>query len=214
MMAVFAIPITGSIPTPSFAYDRDHKHINNTALDTALRILEPKRHPMRLWHYAAVALGGAMIAAGTLPAYTQSPPGHGGHSPSVTLAAPVAPSDTRQMVKMPDMMVEHMLSNMRDHLLALEDIQAAISRSQWDIAAKIAEQRIGMSSLEKHGGQQMAGFMPQGMQDAGTAMHHAASKFAVAAKDADVTGDWKSAVAALAAITTNCNGCHAGYRVR
>jgi cytochrome c556 len=52
------------------------------------------------------------------------------------------------------------------------------------------------------------------MQDAGTGMHRAASRFAIAVKDAAVTGDSKPALAALAAVTAQCVSCHAGYRIR
>jgi hypothetical protein len=52
------------------------------------------------------------------------------------------------------------------------------------------------------------------MQDAGTAMHRAASRFALAARDAGVTGDLKPALAGLAEITAQCVGCHAGYRLK
>jgi cytochrome c556 len=56
--------------------------------------------------------------------------------------------------------------------------------------------------------------MPQGMQDAGTAMHRAASRFAIAAQEAGVTGDLKPVFAGLAEITAQCVGCHAGYRIK
>lgn len=56
-------------------------------------------------------------------------------------------------------------------------------------------------------------FMPRGMQDAGTAMHRSASQFAIAAKDASVSGDWRAAVGALARVTQTCVACHAGYRL-
>jgi hypothetical protein len=39
------------------------------------------------------------------------------------------------------------------------------------------------------------------MRDAGTAMHHAASRFAVTAQDANVTGDLKPVLAGLAEMT-------------
>ncbi len=57
-------------------------------------------------------------------------------------------TDARQKIEMPPMMQEHMLNNMRDHLRALQEIQAALAKSDFDKAADIAEQRIGMSSLE------------------------------------------------------------------
>ena len=125
-----------------------------------------------------------------------------------------APADTREFVRFPPEMVEHTLANMRDHLAALQEIQENLSKGATDAAAKIAESRLGMSSLAAHGAADVAPFMPQGMQDAGTGMHHAASRFAIAATDAGVSGDLKPALAALAEITAQCNACHSGYRIR
>ncbi|MFO7653173.1 MAG: hypothetical protein R6X25_05050 [Candidatus Krumholzibacteriia bacterium] len=55
------------------------------------------------------------------------------------------------MVELPDQLRLHMLANMRDHLLALQQIQAALASEEFDQAAQIAEQRLGMTSLERHG---------------------------------------------------------------
>jgi hypothetical protein len=114
---------------------------------------------------------------------------------------------------MPAMMQDHMRANMRDHLLALGEIQAALAVGQYDAAAEIAERRLGMTSLEAHGARHVAGFMPAGMQATGTAMHHAASRFAVTAQEAAVTGDLARAVGGLAEVTQACVTCHAGYRL-
>ena len=124
-----------------------------------------------------------------------------------------APKDTRQAVHFPKALREHTLANMRDHLLALQEIQEALAKQEYDKAGDIAEQRLGMSSLSLHGAHDVAKYMPKGMQEAGTAMHRNASRFAVAAKDAGATGDVKPALAALAATTAQCVACHAGYRV-
>jgi len=129
-------------------------------------------------------------------------------------AAKAAPKDGRQAVYFPKALREHTLANMRDHLLALQEIQEALAKQEYDKAGDIAEQRIGMSSLGLHGAHDVAKYMPKGMQDAGTAMHRNASRFAVAAKDAGATGDVKPALAALAATTAQCVACHAGYRVK
>jgi len=138
--------------------------------------------------------------------------GHGGsHGQAPSHAAP---SDTRVMVEFPPMLVEHTLANMRDHLLALQEIQAYLARSEHDKAATVAENRLGMSSLRLHGAHEVAPFMPQGMRDAGTAMHRAASKFAIEAQNAGVTGDLRQALGALAEVTAQCVGCHAGYKLR
>ena len=135
------------------------------------------------------------------------------HQHSHDAPAPVA-ADARQLVKFPAAMVEHTLANMRDHLLALQEIQSHLGMGHTDIAAKIAETRLGMSSLGLHGAAEVSKYMPQGMQDAGTAMHRAASRFAITAQEAGVTGDLKPVFAGLAEITAQCVGCHAGYRLK
>ncbi len=122
--------------------------------------------------------------------------------------------DARQFVKFPAAMVEHTLANMRDHLLALQEIQSQLGLGQMDVAVRIAETRLGMSSMGLHGAADVSRYMPQGMQDAGTAMHRAASRFAITAQDAAVTGDMKPVFAGLADITAQCVGCHAGYRLK
>jgi hypothetical protein len=122
--------------------------------------------------------------------------------------------DNREFVRFPDALRGHTLANMRDHLLALQEIQLHLGMGHNDIAAKIAESRLGMSSLGLHGAAEVAKYMPQGMQDAGTAMHRAASRFAIAAQDAGVTGDSKPVFTGLADLTAQCVGCHAGYRLQ
>jgi cytochrome c556 len=107
----------------------------------------------------------------------------------------------------------HTIASMRDHLQALQEIDVALAKSEFDAAARIAEQRLGMSSLELHGAAHIAPFMPQGMQDIGTRMHRAASRFAVEAQNAGVSGDVRPALAALGAVMQQCVACHAAYRL-
>lgn len=136
---------------------------------------------------------------------------------AVAAAMPALAADERQLVAMPAPMQEHMLGNMRDHLRALEDIMAAVAAGNAKQAADIAERRIGMSSLTMHGAGHMAPFMPEGMQRIGTDLHHVASRFAVAVRDAELEPGEKSTQAvfkALADVTANCNACHAAYRIR
>lgn len=111
-------------------------------------------------------------------------------------------------------MRSHTLANMRDHLLTMGEIQAALANGSFDKASELAEQRLGMSSLELHGAHEVAKYMPKGMQDAGTAMHHSASQFAIVVKDASVSGDFKPALGALARLNQTCVACHAAYRLR
>ena len=123
------------------------------------------------------------------------------------------PGDARQVVHMPPEMATHMLANMRDHLAALGEIQAALAAGKFDQAADIAERRIGMSSLEAHGASHIAPHMPKAMQDIGTAMHRAASRFARTAQESEVKRDLPRALDGLAELTRQCVACHAGYRL-
>ncbi|MGW8311468.1 MAG: hypothetical protein ACWGNB_10440 [Thiogranum sp.] len=128
----------------------------------------------------------------------------------VTSTASTADDDPRQLVDLPKMMQQHMLSNMRDHLAAMNEILIHMAKGEFEQAARISETRLGMSSLELHGASHMAGFMPEGMRKAGTAMHRAASRFALKAQE----GEALPAYAALSEITSACVACHAAYRIR
>jgi hypothetical protein len=133
------------------------------------------------------------------------------------LAVPLAlaaEGDSRVAVDMPAMMQTHMRANMRDHLLSIQEIQSLLANGEYDAAAEIAEKRLGMSSLDTHGASHMAGFMPKGMQETGTAMHQAASRFAVAAQETAVTRDLPRALGALSRVTAQCVACHAAYRLK
>jgi hypothetical protein len=122
----------------------------------------------------------------------------------------IADEDTRQLVQLPEMMQQHMMSNMRDHLVALNEILINMANGELEKAAAIAESRLGMSSLESHGASHMAKFMPEGMRHAGTSMHRAASRFALKAQEGEVLPAYN----ALSEVTSACVTCHSGYRIR
>jgi len=134
--------------------------------------------------------------------------------PVLFLAVAAADSDTRRLVEFPPMMRQHMLGNMRDHLLAITEIQQALSAADFDRAAEIAEKRIGMSSLTSHDASHMAAYMPDEMQAIGTRMHQAASRFAVIAEESAVDGDIRKAIGALSQVTAQCVACHSAFRAR
>jgi hypothetical protein len=129
-------------------------------------------------------------------------------------AASADDPDSRVLVVLPAMMQQHMLANMRDHLVAIGQIQEALAGGDFDSAAGIAEERLGMSSLESHGAAHMAHYMPQEMQLMGERMHRAASRFALVARDASVHRDVAPAMKSLSAITKQCVACHAAFRIR
>lgn len=125
--------------------------------------------------------------------------------------------DARQLVTLPPPLQEHMLGNMRDHLATLNEILGDIADAKYDAAAKIAEQRLGMSSLSLHGAAHLAPYLPKPMQDIGTNMHRAASRLVIVLQNAAVTPTaeaMREINRALYAVTTACEACHAGYRVR
>ena len=108
------------------------------------------------------------------------------------------------------MMQQHMMSNMRDHLQTINQILIYLGNDEMDMAADLAEQNLGMSSLDLHGASHLAKFMPEGMREAGTNMHKTASRFALTAQEGDLLASYKM----LAEVTSTCVGCHTGYRIR
>lgn len=121
-----------------------------------------------------------------------------------------AAQESRQLVKLPERMQQHMLSNMRDHLVAINEILHYLGNNKMDNAADVAEQRLGMSSLTTHGASHMAGFMPAAMRKAGTTMHKSASQFALKAQEGDLLSAYKS----LSHVTSSCVACHSAYRIK
>ena len=121
-----------------------------------------------------------------------------------------ASNEERIFVELPELMQQHMLSNMRDHLAAVNDILVYLAQGETEKAAETAEYKLGMSSLESHGASHMAKFMPEGMRQIGTAMHKAASRFALKVQEEEVLPTYE----ALSKITTACVACHSGYRIK
>ena len=110
-------------------------------------------------------------------------------------------------------MRDHMLENMRDHLLALTKIQQHLALEEYEKAATVAENRLGMSSLSGHGASHMARFMPAGMQQIGTQMHKAASRFAIIVQEGGLEGSTPKIAKGLAGVMQQCVACHSSYRV-
>jgi hypothetical protein len=130
---------------------------------------------------------------------------------------PEEANDPREVVPLPGPMQEHMLANMRDHLATLNAVVGDIADDKFDAARKLLEERLGMSSLPLHHAAEMAPYFPQPMQDAGTSMHRAASRLAIALQDASVDQTFdamRQVNAALHEVTSACVACHAGYRLR
>ncbi len=128
-----------------------------------------------------------------------------------------AAEDNRELVELPKMMQEHMLANMPGHLVALSEIFGELAKGRTDKAVIIAEEQLGMSSLSLHGAEHLGKFMPKSMGKIGAQMHHAASRFVIAAQDAELNpgkNSQQKVYEALQEITDNCNACHMAYRIR
>ena len=160
---------------------------------------------------AAVA---AALAASSWLVFAQHSHATATHDQTAKSAQHTAATDHRAPVSFPAKLREHTFANMRDHLLALQEIQAALATGNYDQAANVAEQRLGMTSLTAHGAHEVAQYMPKGMQEAGTAMHRSASRLSTAALDAAVANDVTPALGALAEVTATCVACHAAYRLQ
>ena len=122
-------------------------------------------------------------------------------------------ADSRQLVEFPEMMRDHMLENMRYHLLALTKIQQHLALEEYEKAATVAENRLGMSSLDGHGASHMARFMPAAMQQIGTQMHKAASRFAIIVQEGGLEGSTPKIAEGLAGVMQQFVACHSSYRV-
>jgi hypothetical protein len=134
---------------------------------------------------------------------------------SSPMAAP--PADRRQVVTLPAPMRQEMLGNMRDHLETLNAVIGDAGDGKFEEASKLLEARLGMSSLPLHHAAEMAPFFPKPMQDAGTELHHAASRLAIALQDASVARTFdamREVNARLHDVTSACVACHAAYRVQ
>ena len=155
--------------------------------------------------------------------HDQPPPAISDHQPMHGMGAEVpspireASDDPRLLVSLPVPMREHMLASMRDHLATLSTVMGDIADANFDVASKLLEERLGMSSLPLHHAAEMAPNFPQPMQNAGTSMHHAASRLALVLQNASVAQTFDSmreVNAALHEVTTACVACHAAYRLR
>jgi hypothetical protein len=114
--------------------------------------------------------------------------------------------DTRVAVPLLPMMANHQKQNMRDHLLAVQEIILAVVRNDFAGVEKAAT-RVGyspqMGQMCTHMGAGAKGFTEQAL-----AFHHTADSIGAAARQRD-----RSAVlTALGNTLQTCTGCHEAFR--
>ncbi len=129
-------------------------------------------------------------------------------------AAPVEPSaqqaldrlDTRNAVPLLPMMANHQKQNMRGHLVAVQEIVAALAVEDFPAIERAAAQ-LGYSEQMgrkcSHMGAGAPGFTEQALN-----FHHTADRIGVAARERDRA----RVVTELGATLRTCTSCHAAWR--
>lgn len=133
---------------------------------------------------------------------------------AASLALPAAAEDMRQLAPLPPPAQETLRQEMRDNLIALNEIIALLAEDKLTAAGEVAETRLGRSAMgqnatlprEARPGPQM----PRAMHTMAIDGHLAASAFAEAA----TAGDRPLAMQRLGGLTGTCVACHAAYRIR
>lgn len=114
--------------------------------------------------------------------------------------------DRREPVPLLPMMALHQKENMRDHLLAVQEIVVALSKDDY-ASVENAARRIGysdsMAQMCTHMGAGAPGFTEQGI-----AFHRAADRILEAARQ----GDRQRVLAELGATLATCTSCHAKWK--
>lgn len=119
-----------------------------------------------------------------------------------------------KQVEMPEFASEHLKRMMRGHLDTLQEITLLLSRHEYEKAAGIAEQGLGMSSVEVHFERHVGKYMPKGMRAQGERMHEAATRFALDARNAAKADELDKALSSLTNVIDGCVACHSVYRLR
>lgn len=114
--------------------------------------------------------------------------------------------DARVAVPLLPMMANHQKQNMRDHLVAVQEIAAAAGANDFAAIEKAAG-RIGyseqMGQMCSHMGAGAPGFTDKALE-----FHRSADKIGAAAREKDMGAVWKRLGETLA----TCTGCHATFK--
>lgn len=159
----------------------------------------------------ALAVGALLACEGRHGASEPPPPSPAPTAPS---AATVSPSpeaalgamDHRTPVPLLPMMANHQKQNMRDHLVAVQEIVAALGAGDFQAVEKSAG-RIGyseqMGAMCNHMGAGAPGFTEQALH-----FHHTADRIGDAARKRDAS----SVLRALTDTLATCTTCHQTFR--
>ncbi len=157
------------------------------------------------------ALLSLLAAASIVACSPPAPPAPAAASASST-SAPVGEEldriDERTPLPLSPMMANHQKQNMREHLVAVQEMVAGLSTGDFAAVEKAAS-RIGysegMGQMCTHMGAAAPGFTDQALS-----FHRAADRIAAAARD----GDQARVLAELGETLRACTGCHAAWKQR
>lgn len=127
-------------------------------------------------------------------------------SPTPTAGEALDRLDTRVPVPLLPMMANHQKQNMRDHLVAVQEIVAALATDDFPGIERAAG-RIGFSETMGAMCTHMGAGAP-GFSEAAVNFHHTADRIGAAARDSDRA----RVLAELGATLQTCTSCHATWR--
>jgi len=140
------------------------------------------------------------------PAPTPSSTAEPTTSPSPSPGETLDGLDARTPVPLLPMMANHQKQNMRDHLVAVQEIVAALASNDFPGVERAAG-RIGfseqMGQMCTHMGAGAPGFTERALE-----FHHTADKVAVAARARDTA----RVLSELGATLSTCTSCHATWK--
>jgi hypothetical protein len=153
---------------------------------------------MKRFHATATLLAATLLFPVTIAA--QMPSG------AIDAQQALTGMDSRRALPLPPMMANHQKQNMRDHLVAVQEIIAATVTADF-AAAERAAGRIGyseqMGQMCTHMGAAAPGFAEQAL-----AFHRTADSIAAAARQHDRDG----VLRALSRTLQTCTACHATWK--
>lgn len=158
-----------------------------------------------------LVLSASVLAlAGSCNRETPAPPGADRVAPAMSSAtaamATLDGMDKRAPVPLLPMMANHQKQNMRDHLLVVQEIVAALATDDYPSIER-AVSRIGfsepMGQMCTHMGAGAPSFTEQALE-----FHHTADRIGTAARDRDRT----RVLTELGATLNTCTSCHATWK--
>ena len=118
---------------------------------------------------------------------------------------PVAIDDGRVSLHLNAMQKNHQLSNMRNHLEAVQEITLLLSQEEYDKASEIAYTKLGSTTEMK---MMCASFGDEGFESLGLEFHKSADIMSEVFKQKNKN----TALAALSNTLNYCTQCHKTYK--